>query len=155
MTGVSYWRMKRHLSKKELAEKAGVSFTFISKLEKRYAPESAFVLYIWLADALNVTVDGLLEEYNEAELSLGDHGTYRKTEGKHKVVNCIAEYRKEENLTYQELSSILGIASRERARQICNALSPSKKHMKVLAERENLSVADFIARYDPDRSSAA
>ncbi len=155
MTGLCYWRMKRHFSKKELAEKAGVSFTFISKLEKRYSPDTAFVLYIRLADALTVTVDQLLKEYNEAELSLGDHGTYRKAEGKHKAANCIAEYRKEENLTYQELSMILGISSREGARQICNSPCPSRKHLKTLANRESLSVAEFMFRYEPERRSAA
>lgn len=155
MTGLSYWRKKRHYSKKVLSEKAGVSIVFIAKLEQGFSPETSFILYIRLANALNVTVDQLLEEYDDAELGMGDHGTYRKTEEKHCSANCIAEYRREENLTYQELSLILGISSREGARRICNAPCSSKKHLKTLAAREKLSVAEFMVRYEPERRLAA
>ena len=153
MTGVRYWRQKRRLSKKVLSEKTGVSPAFIANAEEEISPMSLFSHYILLAKALDVTIDQLFEKYDDADLSYGDHGTYRAKKRAHSVANCIAEYRIVENFTYQELSSILGITSREGARKICNASSPPSKHIKAIAERENLPVDVFIHRYSPERAT--
>lgn len=156
ITGIKYWRRKKRFTRKELSKRAAVSENFITNAEKEISPQTVFSTYIKLANALSVPLDDLLKEYDDSQLDYCDHATYLfKKKRPPENANCIAKYRIDENLTYQQLSEILGITSREGARKICNSSCPSSKHLKTVAAREGISVEEFLFRYTPERSAAA
>ncbi len=152
MTGLCYWRNKKRFSKASLSEKTGLSTGLITQMEKRLSPYTVLSIYIKLAEALGVTVDQLLEEYDDAELGVGDHGSYRTGKGIRFAPNCIAEYRIIKNFTFQELGGILGLTSRQGAKRICDLPDAPEKYVKTLAAREKISAEEFRLRYEPKRT---
>lgn len=70
-------------------------------------------------------------------------------------VNCIDCYRLEEGIRLPELSRILGSASYHSAKTVCTSAHSSEKLVRILADREDLSVSEFLLRYTPARKDAA
>lgn len=145
VTGVKYWRKKRRLTKTELAALSGVSGTFISVADKAIHPTTMLWCYIRLARALNVTVDDLCREYREEQLTESDRVASKKT-SEREPVNCIDRYRKERNLSFAQLGSLLGV-SRQRAHVICRSKHPSENCISLLAGREGVSAKRFLEDY--------
>lgn len=154
MTGVEYWRMKKHISAADLAAKADVGVTTVFKMERAFNPTALSGPFIRLADAMDVPVDYLLKEYDPSTLKASDRVTYRWKNKPLDIANCIACYRHEENYSLQQLGDILGV-TRERARVICNEKEAPRKHVAALAKKEGISVEEFHLRYDPEEVAAA
>lgn len=73
INGVEYYRRKHRLTKLDLAKKAGVSQSCIEDYESLQALDRCGMERILrLADALEVTVDQLLEDHDRKELTLLD-----------------------------------------------------------------------------------
>lgn len=69
--------------------------------------------------------------------------------------NCIAIYRRQKGWSFQRLAEVIGVTTRERARQICSSPSPLKKHIEALARYENVSYVDFISKYSSYQEESA
>ena len=69
--------------------------------------------------------------------------------------NCIAFYREEERLSFNELSIILGSGNCCTVKTICASKHPSAKHIRILALHEGLTVPEFLLRYAPAGKDAA
>ena len=149
ITGVAYWRKKRHISAAELSALTGVCVAMIYRMGKGYKPSITANIFIKLADALETTVDDLLEEYDDESLSAGDRVPYRWKNKPLTIKNCIADYRHDGNYSLQQLGDMLGV-TRERARTICDADHPPAKHVATLAQLEGISVEEFHMRHDPE-----
>ena len=145
MNGIKYWRLKNRMTLAELSDCADITITTVRYLEKKVRDTTTVDIYVRISDALGVTVDDLLIEYSDDALQDGDRPVSKH--GGTKLINCIAMYRKTENLTLQQLAARMGVSSRERARQICNTPMPSRKNLLKLAEYENLSLQEFEVRY--------
>lgn len=153
MNGIKYYRCKNRMTVSDLGRASGVNLTTISRLEKKIEPTSSLDLYIRLSEALGVTVDDLLIEYDGGTLRDGDHPTAKRQT--QKITNCIDFYRREENLTFQQLAARMGGVSRQRAKEVCTAEKPSLKTMALLAEHEGISREEFERRYAvPERRCA-
>lgn len=148
MNGLKYHRLNQHLSRLQLADKAGFMYHTIYHLEKEIRPTSTARTLSRLANALGVTIEELEKEYPDDALEPGAHRVYQR----HKESvnhNCIEEYRKERNLDYRELGEMLGV-SREWAHQQCRKRpSPTRKQLRKLAELEGMSEAEFCQRWCP------
>ena len=145
MNGIRFFRKKNKLAIYELSELSGVSGATIHTLEEELNPRTSLSIYMRLAEALNVTIDEMLEDYDPALLKDGDRHSYA---GKAKVPrNPIAVYRHEENLSLQQLAGRMGVTSREWARRICAEEIASPKLLRRLAAFENITEAEFSRRY--------
>lgn len=146
INGVEYYRRKRRLTKLDLAKKAGVSQSCIEDYESRQALDRCGMEKILrLADALDVTVDQLLEDHDRKELTLLDR-SFRDS-GMHNPKNPLAIYRKVHNLTLDELSERLGGLTRWGTSKICRVENPPVWHIRALAQWEDMSVEEFLDTY--------
>lgn len=145
MNAIRFLRKKNKLAVYELSERSQVSAPTIHSLEQAIQPTTALSIYLRLADALGVTLDELLADYDPALLKDGDRHAYI---GRQKPPrNPIAVYRREENLSLQQLADHMGVGSREWARRICDKTIASPKLLRRLAAYENVTEAEFLRRY--------
>ena len=153
MYGLQYHRMKKWLSKKELAKLAGCSAQTITRLEKDMPLSTWCGIIDDCAKALGVSMDEIVREYPNRILSAGDHpSTESRTENPH---NCLSQYRKTKNLTFEELAIRLGNSTREAGRIACVRSVPLDKDIQKLATFEGISVEDFRRLYDLKGETAA
>lgn len=145
MNGIGFYRRKKRLALYELSEMSHVYKGTIHRLEEELNPKTALSIYLRLAEALGVTLDELLKEYDPSLLQAGDRHAYAG--GPRTLRNPIAVYRSVENLSLQQLARRLGVTSREWARQVCNEDSVSPLHLGRLAAFEGISEAEFRVRY--------
>lgn len=117
----------------------------IRALEEELNPRTSLSIYMRLAEALTVTVDELIDDYDPSLLQDGDRHAYAAKQKS--IRNPIAVYRHEENLSLQQLAGRMGVTSREWARRICNEETASPKLLRRLAEFENISEEEFAGRY--------
>ena len=54
------WRKARNMTQQKLAEKAGISYVVISKIEQGVSREPTILSVVRLADALGVSLDELV-----------------------------------------------------------------------------------------------
>ena len=148
VTGTEYYRRKRRMKKGELAVRCGMTPLALKNiLQGKKTKSSLAYYYVRLADVLSVTVDELLEEYDESTLEDGDHGAYPcRTENPD---NCITVYRHVKGLTLEQLGKRMG-KCKERARQACLTKFPKEKHIQTLAAYEGITPEEFRAQYQPD-----
>lgn len=154
ITGTEFYRKKARMTVAELAAMTGVGIGKLHNMEKAYKPTMCASSFIKVADAFGITVDELLEGYDDSMLRPGDRVTYRRKGASEDPINCIANYRCEENLSYAQLGVILGV-TRERAHGICHADVAPDKHVASLARHEQISVEEFHYRYDLFEECAA
>ena len=154
MNGFKVYRLKKHYSRKELATMVDVPECQILLCEKD-ALKINLKVAIRMAKVLDVTVDELLSNYDEEELSISDRVTRRQGHVAQHPANSIGVYRRAENLSYQQLADILGIGSRQGAQKVCRSRKPSRKHIETLTAREGLTLAEFCLRYAPEGREAA
>lgn len=146
MTGFRYWRRKRRMTLQELAQASGCTTAFLITQERKVNPSASSALVAAVAGALGVTMDELFQEYPEETLVGGDHAATRsRTQGQ--ALNVIGQYRLAHNLTYLELATRLGQASRQAARSLCISPHPSPRFLERLAGLEDLKVEEFLCRY--------
>lgn len=145
INGILFWRKKRRLTAAELAGQAGVSCSTIRSLEQEIRLSTSLTVYKSVADALGVTVEMLLENYDTCALEDGEN---RRKRARREFGNsAVAVYCEKHNLTYSQLADRLGLTSRERARQLCQGETASVKHIRKLAEYEDLTIEDFCELY--------
>ena len=145
MNGIKYYRKKNKLAIYELSQKSNITAPTIRCLEKTIRPNTSLRTYLRLADSLGVTIDELVDDYNPSLLADGDRHAYP---AKNKPVhNHIDVYRREENLSLQQLATRMGVTSREWARRVCNNKVDSPKMLSRLAAYEQISVEEFVRRY--------
>lgn len=153
MNGIGFYRRKNKLAVYELQNLSHVSAATIHTLETKINPQSPLSIYFRLAEALNVTLDELLDDYDPALLKDGDRHAYgRKPKP---AGNVIAVYRWEENLSLQQLADRMGVTSREWARRICGRSDASPKMLKRLIGFEGISEEEFMRRYAVDEDMCA
>jgi transcriptional regulator with XRE-family HTH domain len=57
---IRYWRIKRGLTQKETAEKAGIYYTMFCKIEQNFSKDPTIHSVRKIADALQVSIDILV-----------------------------------------------------------------------------------------------
>ena len=146
MTGVAYYRRKRGLTRLELAARSGATVQTIMNYEQKGVPSRAYVsVLLNLADALGVTLDELLAEHDERELTTLDRS---KRESRIRSPrNAVSNYRIARNLRYQELADLLGLRDRESARVVCRRETAREKHILALSRHEGISAEKFLEQY--------
>lgn len=147
MNGIAYHRIKQNLSKKSLAEAAGITESILVRYERNDDIANRTVgIYLHLSDALSVKVVDLIRtDYPD----LVDRTSMMKalpSKGEN-LQNPIACYRRIQRLTYEELAFRLGRTTRECGRRICQTATPNAKHLKTLAAREHMTVQAFTKKY--------
>lgn len=153
MYGLKYHRMKQWLSQKELAKLSGCSLQTITRLEQDMPSSTWCRIIDDCAKALGVSMDEIVREYPDDILSDGDHpSTESRTENPH---NCLSQYRRAKNLTFEELAIRLGNSTREAGRIACARSVPLDKDIQKLAAYERISVEDFRRLFDLKGEAAA
>jgi|BioPla2DNA2_1021312.scaffolds.fasta_scaffold12938_6 transcriptional regulator with XRE-family HTH domain len=147
MNGVKYYRLKRGIKSITLAQKTGISIGTIKNMERATKPgKISAVNYCKVADVLQVSIDDLLKNnYPDPGVEVPYRAPYPSRTAN--VKNLIYIYRRTYNITCQQLAHILGLKSRERARQLCSTKTPSEKHIKTLAAHEGISIDEFKNKY--------
>ena len=152
ISGIEFLRRKARMTQSEVAAGAGISVALLGKLSVPYPKmTTSLAIYMRIADVFHVAVDDLLELHDEQELDLGDRVTYRsRTEN---LENCVAVYRREKNLSLEQLGQLLGGKTKECARLGCASAEPKKKHIRILAAHEGITPEAFCRLYAPSPQS--
>lgn len=154
MTGVAYFRRKRGLTRLALAAQSGVTMQTIQNYEKDGIPDRALVsVLLNLADSLGVTLDALLGNYDEGDLTTRDRSKRKSYIDSPR--NAVSNYRIAHNLRFRELADLLGVGSREAARVICKRETARQKHILALSRYEGISMEEFLVRYLPEEQEGA
>ena len=145
MNGIAYFRRKRRMTMDELAKRSGVSQMTICNYEKKQTLiQSSTTKLLALADALDVTLDALVEAYDPASLDVGDH--YTKPSASLHADTTRARYRKQKNLTMQQLADMLGVRKQYVSTILMEPEIPEKTLAKLCA-LEGLTPAEFLGKY--------
>ncbi len=155
MNGVKYYRTKKGLNQKQLAALSGVSMVTIAAMEKGGRNKGIYPgKYIKIKAVLCVSVDELLREDFPAVEDGAPVRILRRSRTEN-VQSCLTQYRHVHRLTLDEMSSRLGVTSKECSRQACAAEVSLEKHIQTLASFEGLSVIEFIELYTPSEEDLA
>jgi len=145
MNGIRYQRITNGISLSNLSDMTGISIPTLRKMEKMEVPKGVYAEnYRKVSEALKVSVDDLIRN-NYPEIEVQRRAYYPSRTAN--LSNCISVYRNEKKMSFQRLASILGVNTRERARQVCAADKPLKKHLEALAKYEKISVQEFLDKY--------
>ena len=145
MNGLAFYRHKRQYTREKLAALSGITKDTIQKYEKGISRTASIEALLALATALEVTLDALIADYDDAELTTVDRSVRSS-----KVVsptNVIYRYKVAKNLRYEELAGILGLAARESARYVCMRKEARRTHVLRLSQYEHMSVDEFLLQY--------
>lgn len=150
ITGLEYYRCRRHITKLALKEQTGISMNSIGLWGNNPgAMEHACIdRLLRLAEALDVTLDQLCEVHALSELSDGDRPA--RSSAREFPVNCLTVYRQRENLSFECLAARMGLTTREAARVNCMRKEPRERYIRALAKYERISADEFRSRYDPE-----
>ena len=152
ISGTEYYRRKARLSLRTLSKRTGIAVPLLRKLCDDPPMTTSTEIYMRVAAELGVKAMALLEQHDESELDVGDQAAYpSRTEC---MTNCVAVYRRQKGLNYEQLALRLGSPNRECGRQACALEMPRKKHVRVLAAYEGISPEQFRARYAPGKEVA-
>ena len=149
ITGTEYYCRLARISKQKLINRTGLSRVVVQDLfSGRKAMKRSALQYMRVAEALDVTIDQLLQRYDESELGDGDRASFpSRTED---LRNCVAVYRRKKGLTYAQLGERLGGKTRACGHEACIGEHPRKKHVKVLAAYEGITPEEFCKLYASD-----
>lgn len=146
MTGVEYYRRKRGLTQPALSAMSGICVMTIQNYEHKGVPgRTSVTMLLNLSDALGVTLDELLAEYDERELTTRDRSKRKSYIDSPR--NAVSNYRVAHNLRFQELADRLGVGSREAARVICKRETARQKHILALCRYEGMDMEEFLDKY--------
>lgn len=147
MNGVKYYRLMSGMKSVALAEATGLSIGTIKNMEKADKPCGISAAnYRKVSDALHVSPDELIKNgYPDPGRTVPKRAPYPSRTGNQ--CNPIFIYRREKNMSCQQLADILGLETRERARQLCADEIPMEKHLETLAKHEGFSIEAFKRKY--------
>lgn len=146
MNAIRYYRLKHQLTQKALANEVGLSVTTISKYERAARPSGGRGYnYNTISRFFGIPMNELLESKEDTTL-LNQAQTLRESRTENKK-NRITVYRHAHGLTFKALARLLSKSSRECARQACEREVPVKEHIITLADHEEISLEEFIAKY--------
>ena len=147
MTGLEFYRIKKDLSRNELAEQVGCVTATVALYEKLVQEgKGRSSLWLTFSNALGVPVSELMRT-DLPELVDRKNGWLNRPSRTANPDNPIAVYRAAKHLTYGEISEIIGCTTREAGRLACAKTTPSKKHIVALARYEKMSPEEFIRKY--------
>jgi len=146
VSGLVFYRCKRRMSRKQLAQQSDVQEATIKRMETDRSFHHPSHMYMRLASCLGITVDDLIAMYPVSMLEDGDQ--YIKSESSSHQDNCIARYRIIHNLRFRQLADRLELGDKESARIVCKRASALEKHVETLARYHGITAAEFHRRYD-------
>lgn len=146
MNGIRYWRLKRRMTCTTLAREAHCSPGTIHRLEKHIGSNTSAALLLHIANALGVTVDELLMEYPEDAITLGDHPVRKHTVAPSRL-NPVGRYCRANNISLTEYTALTDKHSRQAAQRAWTKQKLKPEEILPLAEREGLTVEDFLTHY--------
>lgn len=147
MNGTRYFRLINGMSQDKLSEITGVSRPTLRKMEEAATPGSISASkYRNVANVLHIPPDKLIDTDFPDAKDGGPVRAFRPSRVDNKN-NPISMYRAQSAMTYQRLADCLGLASRQRAHQLCCEDKPLTKYVEILAKHENISVENFINKY--------
>lgn len=149
MNGIKLFRLKQHRSVKNLASLTNLTEHTIKEMETERVPDRPSFFYMKIAQVLGVSVEALIADYPESALNAGDHFV-RPARSSHPD-NCLAQFREENNLNFEQLSELLGLKGRESARVACKRAKPKAEHVARLAALKGISEKEFRRRYSRDK----
>lgn len=145
MKGIEMFRLKQHRSMQSLIDLTGLTYQTIKSMEAESSPDRPCSYYMKLSQALGVTVEELIADYPESMLDAGDH--YVRASCSSHPDNCLARFREEHNLNFEQLSVLLGLKGRESARVACKSAVPKPEHVVKLAKLKGIGEKEFRRRY--------
>ena len=147
MTGLEYYRIKKDLSRKALAEQVGCTESSV-RLYERLASQGKGRSSLWVAfsDYLGVSVAELLKSDFPGVPDRNNQMYFRKSKTANSE-NPITVYYRAHRLSYRELAERMGYTTRECGRKACAAERASPQHIRALAEYEGISVSAFVRKY--------
>ena len=152
MNGIRYYRLKKRMSKKDLAKKSGICPMTISKLEKAEEIRASCLRLYDIACALGVTMDELLMDYPDELITPSDRKAYPQHTGR--ATNCVSNYRLAHNLSHEELGRRLGNRTRALSQVACKQEEGKPKHIQALAVWEGVSMEEFCRQYATPEAAA-
>ena len=153
MNGIKLFRLKQHRSVKSLARLTNLADHTIKEMETEKIPNRPSIFYMKIAQVLGVSVEALIADYPESMLNAGDHFV-REAKSSHPD-NCLARFREENNLNFEQLSELLGLKARESARIACKGATPKAGHVARLAALKGISEKEFRRRYNRDKEEVS
>jgi hypothetical protein len=150
MTGAEYWIRKQRRTIMSLQQETQRSAQVIYDLKNDTEHKKCMSHYIALSQALGVPVSALMATYPDDSLGPGDHPVHKC---KHTTArNCVAQYRLDKNLTFLQLSVLLGVTTMQGARRNCICDHPSKRSVEILSALEGLTPQEFREKYAPAKA---
>lgn len=151
MIGLQFYRMKRHLSFKALVARSGVSETTIRNYENKTPRDDMQIpTLLSLAEALGVTIEMLVADYDPADLAPGDHHAVRVSSAH--ADKPLTQYRVQKNYTMQQVGDILGI-HRQHVDKLSKLSAIPPKYLQQLCEYEGITPDVFLERYGSEVSA--
>lgn len=146
MIGIEYYRRIRQLRMTDLAQRSGVTVETIRSYVRKGVPDGASVaMLVALADALDISIDALVADYDECRLTPRDR--YSRSSCINSPNNVVSNYRIWHHLRYDELAALLNLKARESARTVCKRETAKEKYIRMLASYEGISLEAFTNRY--------
>ena len=145
MYGVEYYRKMQNMTVAQLAEQTGVGASLITKMA-RCPYEVTARTALRVADALNITLDQLVEErFDRDSVSLPKKAGAKSNTANPE--NILEKYRQEKGISFHELALRIGNTTREAGRKACARDKALGKHIRVVAANEGLTVEEFLIRF--------
>ena len=145
MSGIRYWRLKRHMTYTDLGREAGCGGSTIRHLEDDL-DHASYALLIRISDVLGVTVDQLAEEYPEDAVGPGDHPAQTYTVDDSRL-NPVGRFCRERNISLPEYAAMAAIKSRQAARRVWTKQKLKPGEIEPLARLAGLSQEEFLVQY--------
>ena len=143
MNGVQYYRIINGLTVNALSRATGINLQTIRNMEQSGSVANS-QSYLTLRNYYGVPVDELLrEDFPELEEPERNHNRGSTIENPD---NCLAVYRRQHRLSLRGLGEILH-RSHECMRVQCSHPAPRAKYVRILADRESLTVEEFYEIY--------
>ena len=144
MTGFEYFRKKARLTAKKLAQLCGETEAQIYHMNCGPALETRCRSLVKISEALDMPIDVLLWEFDDAELSSGDRGVFLSE--KTIESNPLEIYRRINNLSYEQMAEMLRM-SRQNVHRLGKNSYAREGHLEKLAAHEGITYSKFLKKY--------
>lgn len=145
-----YYRRKQQMSIGELNRRTGLHATTFTNKSVEEIDGMDLSDVIMLASALGITLEDAIRPYDRRELTPSDRP--RRVCVSVNRENPIYIYKEKNNLTYETLAALLGMTTREGARQACARKKASDRLVLRLAAYEHISLEEFFKKYSAPAS---
>lgn len=140
-----YHRRKQHISIAELSKRTGLCWSTVSKKSLEAIENMNLYDLIRVASALGITLEDAIRPYDRRDLTPSDRP--KRVCVSVNLQNPIYIYKEKNNLTYQSLAHLLGMTTREGARQACARKKAADHLVLRLAAHEHIKLEDFFEKY--------